>query len=226
MSPVIALALALGLSTGAVDASDREDVPVLVVGNEEAVNPHLILRDSPLFRETVFVTLEQALAQYGFRATGEEAFEGTFDLDRGGEGPWGRWLDEDFLAGAMHISADRAGTCIPFLVTVRVYVRIWHDRPQLLRVDPDVSIYDVQSGTSIGGTAPVVEVALPDQCPSTGCLESVFRASAKKLRGSCRSTGHATRRLRRNATACSQTMVGKTGDTGSGFNLADRHAPC
>ncbi|MDE0415675.1 MAG: hypothetical protein OXI95_01895 [bacterium] len=183
MSPLIAAALALGLSAGVAVASDMEDVaiPVLVVGNEEAVNPHLIRRDSPLFRETAFVNLEQALAQYGFRAMGEEAFEGAFDLDSGGEGPWGRWLDEDFLSGAMHLSADEAGTCIPFLITVRVYVRIWHDRPQFLRVDPDISIYDVQSGTSIGGTAPVVEVALPAQCPPTGCLESVFRASASDI---------------------------------------------
>ena len=183
MRALIAVALALGLSAGVAAASDMEDVafPVLVVGNEEAVNPHLIRRDSPLFRETVFVILEQTLAQSGFRAMGEEAFKRTFDLNRGGEGPWGRWLDGDFLSGAKHISADSAGTCIPFLITVRVYVRIWHDRPQFLRVDPDISICDVQSSTSIGGTAPVVEVALPAQCPPTGCLESVFRASASDI---------------------------------------------
>lgn len=183
MSPLFAVALVLGLSAGTAAASESEDtaVPVLVVGNEEAVNPHLILRDSPLFRETVFVNLEHVLEQYGFRALGEDAFEGTFDLDRGGEGPWGRWLDEDFLAGAMHISADGAGTCIPFLVTVRVYLRIWHDRPQFLSVDPDINIYDVHSGKTIGGTEPMVEVPLPAQCPPTGCLESVFRDSASDV---------------------------------------------
>lgn len=179
-SSLIAVALVFLLVAGAVAASDGEEgaVPVLVVGNEDAVNPHLIRRDSALFRETAFVNLEHALAQGGFRAVGEEVFEGTFDLNRGGEGPLGRWLDEDFLTGAMHISAKRTGVCIPFLITARIYVRIWHDRPEFLRVDPDISIYDVGSGETIGGTAPIIEVPLPDQCPPSGCLESVFRASA------------------------------------------------
>ncbi len=182
-SSLIAVALVFLLVAGAAAASDGEEgaVPVLVMGNEDAVNPHLIRRDSRLFRETVFVHLEHALAQGGFRAMGEEVFEGTFDLNHGGEGPLGRWLDEDFLAGAMHLSAERTGACIPFLVTVRVYVRIWHDRPEFLRVDPDISIYDVGSGKTIGGTAPIVEVPLPDQCPPSGCLEGVFRASASNI---------------------------------------------
>ena len=177
------MALAFLLAASAAADSDGQDeaVPVLVVGNEDAVNPHLIRRDSPLFRETAFVNLEHALAQGGFRAVGEDVFEGAFDLNSGGEGPLGRWLDEDFLAGAMHISAERAGTCIPFLITVRIYVRIWHDRPEFLRVDPDISIYDVSSGEAIGGTAPMVEAPLPAQCPSNGCLESVFRASASDI---------------------------------------------
>ena len=179
-SSLIALALVFLLAAGAAAASDWNDgaVPVLVVGNEDAVNPHLIRRDSTLFRETAFVHLEHALAQGGFRAVGEEVFEGTFDLNRGGEGPLGRWLDEDFLAGTMHLSAEKTGVCIPFLMTVRIYVRIWHDRPEFLRVDPDISIYDVSSGEKIGRTAPIIEVPLPDQCPPKGCLESVFRASA------------------------------------------------
>ena len=180
---LIAVALVILLVAGAAAASDREEgsVPVLVVGNEDAVNPHLIRRDSPLFRETVFVHLEHALAQGGFRAMGEEVFEGTFDLNREGEGPLGRWLDEDFLAGAMHLSEEKAGACIPFLVTLRIYVRIWHDRPEFLRVDPDISIYDVSLGEVIGGTAPIIEVPLPAQCPPNGCLVSVFRASASDL---------------------------------------------
>ena len=178
---MIAVALVFVL----VAASDGEEwaVPVLVVGNEDAVNPHLIRRDSPLFRETVFVHLEHALAQGGFRAMGEEVFEGTFDLNRGGEGPLGRWLDEDFLAGAMHLSEEKAGACIPFLVTVRIYVRIWHDRPEFLRVDPDISIYDVGSGEKIGETAPIIEVPLSDQCPPSGCLEREFRLSAFDIFG-------------------------------------------
>ena len=182
-SSLIAVALVFLLAGATVTASDWEEgaVPVLVVGNEDAVNPHLIRRDSALFRETAFVNLEHALAQGGFFAVGEEVFEGAFDLNRGGEGPHGRWLDEDFLAGAMHISAERAGVCIPFIVTVRIYVRIWHDRPEFLRVDPDISIYDVGSGESIGGTAPMIEVPLPAQCQPKGCLESVFRASASDM---------------------------------------------
>ena len=174
---MIAVALVFLLVAGADAAFDWEEgvVSVLVVGNEDAVNSHLIRRDSALFRETAFVNLEHALAQGGFRAVGEEVFEGAFDPNRGGEGPLGRWLDEDFLAGAMRLSAEKAGACIPFLVTVRIYARIWHDRPDFLRVDPDISIYDVGSGETIGGTAPIIEVPLPDQCPPSGCLERVFR---------------------------------------------------
>jgi len=121
--PAAALAgLTLLLSACAAGAPDRATdrkiaaVPVLVVGNEVAINPHLVPRDTPLFRETVFVNFERSLAQHGFSAIGEEAFLGKSDLNRGGEGPWGRWLDADFLAGAKRISAGRSGACIPFLV--------------------------------------------------------------------------------------------------------------
>ncbi len=153
-------------------------VPVLVVGNEMAINPHLVRRDGPLFRETVFVNFERALAQHGFRAVGEEAFRGRFDLNRGGEGPWGRWLDADFVAGAKRISAGRFGACIPFLVTVRVYVRIWHNRPQFLNVQPDVRIYDTGSGERIGEYGDNAEAPLPSYCPPAVCLETMYRASA------------------------------------------------
>ena len=90
-------------------------------------------------------------------------------------------MNEDFLAGAMQISADGAGTCIPLLVTVRVYTRNWHDRLQFLSVDPDINIYDVHSGKLIGEVEPTVEVPLPAQYPPTGCLESVYRASASDV---------------------------------------------
>ncbi len=148
------------------------------MGNEEAINPHLVVRNTPLFRETVFFNFEKALAKYGFRAVGEEAFRGKFDLNRGGGGPWGRWLDEDFLAGAKRLSAGRSGACIPFAVTVRVYVRIWHNRPEFLNVQPDVRIYDPGSGERIGDVGDDAEIPLPSFCPPNVCLLSMYRASA------------------------------------------------
>ena len=151
---------------------------MLVVGNEDGINPHLIRRDTPRFRETVFVNFEKALAKYGFRAVGEDAFRDKFDLNRGGGGPWGRWLDEDFLAGAKHISAGRSGACIPFLVTVRVYVRIWHNRPDFLNVQPDVRIYDTGSGKRIGGHGDDAEAPLPSYCPPNVCIDTMYRASS------------------------------------------------
>ncbi len=118
-----------------------------------AINPHLVRRGSPLFRETVFVNFEQALAQHGLRAIGEEAFRGKFDLNRGGEGPRGRWLDSNFLAVAKRLFANGSGACILLLVTLGVYLRIRHDRPQFLNVQPDVRIYDTSSGERIGDDA-------------------------------------------------------------------------
>ena len=179
-----AAGLALHLSACAAGTPDRAPdgesaaVPVLVVGNEAAINPHLVVRDRPLFRETVFVNFERALAQRGFRAVGEEAFRGKFDLNRGGAGPRGRWLDADFVAGAQRLSADGSGACIPFLVTVRVYVRIWRDRPHVLNVEPWVRIYDTGSGARIGTAADNADVPLPSYCPPAVCLGTMYRASA------------------------------------------------
>ncbi|MDE0149358.1 MAG: hypothetical protein OXM58_13395 [Rhodospirillaceae bacterium] len=174
------IGLAFLLSACAALAPDNEHaaVPVLVVGNEAAINPNLVVRDSPLFRETVFANFESVLAKHGFRAVGEEAFRGRFDLNRGGAGPWGRWLDADFVAGAKRLSADGSGACFPFLVTARVYVRIWHNRPQYLNVEPWVRIYDTGSGERIGEAADNAEVPLPSYCPPGVCLKTMYRASA------------------------------------------------
>jgi len=172
------LALLLSACAALSPDGDSAAVPVLVVGNEAAINPHLVPRDSPLFRETVFINFENALAKHGFRAVGEEAFRGKFDLNRGGAGPWGRWLDADFVAGAKRLSAEGSGACIPFLVTARVYVRIWHNRPQYLNVEPWVSIYDTGSGERIGEAADNAEVPLPSYCPPEVCLKTMYRASA------------------------------------------------
>ena len=175
---IAGVVLLLSACTGGAPDREGAAVPVLVVGNEVAINPHLVRRDSPLFRETVFVNFERSLAQHGFRAVGEEAFRGKFDLNRGGSGPWGRWLDEDFLAGAKRISAGGSGPCIPFLVTVRVYVRIWHNRPQFLNVQPDVRIYDTGSGERIGGHGDDAEAPLPSYCPPNVCIDTMYRASS------------------------------------------------
>lgn len=175
---IAGLAFLLSACAALAPNGDSVPVPVLVVGNEVAINPHLVRRDSPLFRETVFVNFERSLAQHGFRAVGEEAFRDRFDLNRGGAGPWGRWLDADFVAGAKRISAGRSGACIPFLVTVRVYVRIWHNRPDFLNVQPDVRIYDTGSGERIGEYGDDAEAPLPSYCPPAVCLETMYRASA------------------------------------------------
>ena len=175
---IAGLAFLLSACAALAPDGDGAPVPVLVVGNEDGVNPHLIRRDTPRFRETVYANFEKALAQYGFRAVGEEAFRGRFDLNRGGGGPWGRWLDEDFLAGAKRLSADGSGVCIPFLVTVRVYVRIWHNRPDFLNFQPDVAIFDAVSGERIGRDGLNVDVPLPSYCPPNVCIDTMYRASS------------------------------------------------
>ena len=89
-------------------------------------------------------------------------------------------METDFIAQAKHISDGKSGACIPFLVTVRVYARIWHDNPGFLKVEPEVYIYDTYSG-ELPGSPFWSEVNVPVPVDCTSCTVKLLRASAEGI---------------------------------------------